>query len=66
MKTEAEVMQKIGEVISSNTHILDCKLASIDINAPRALMQLQSITALNYLYWFLGKKRPSFKYDEKE
>ncbi len=65
MKTEQEIKEQIKEVTKSYKHVLDCKLAVIDINAPRALMQLEAIAKLNTLYWVMGKKRPKFKYDIK-
>ena len=64
MKTKREVMNRIASLTASNLHILDCYPATIDINAPRALMQLAIKTALDELYWVLEKKRPQFKCDD--
>ena len=65
MKTEKAIKKQIEEVTQSYKHVLDCKLANIQINAPRALMQLEAIAKLNALYWVIEEKRPRFKYDEK-
>lgn len=64
MKTEKEIKEQIEKVTESSRHVLDCKLATIESNAPRALMQLSVIAKLDALYWILGEKRPRFKYDD--
>jgi len=65
MKTEQQIREQIEKVTQSYKHVLDCKLAEIQINAPRALMQIHGIAKLDALYWVIGEKRPRFKYDEK-
>lgn len=64
MKTEREVRKQIAKVTSENVHVLDCHLATVQVNAPRALMQLSIITSLDWLYWVLGEERPRFKCDD--
>ena len=64
MKTENEIRETIKKVTQLYKHVLDCKLAEIEINAPRALMQLSASTKLDALYWVIGEPRPKFKYDE--
>lgn len=66
MKTEQEVREKIRKTTEQYQHVLDGGRASLLVNAPRALIQIEAITALNYLYWILSEKRPQFDYDTKE
>ena len=66
MKTEKEIREKIKDVTESYQHVLDCKLANVTENAPRALMQLQSTSILDALYFVIGEKRPQFKCDKME
>ena len=65
MKNEKEIREIIGTVTASNQHVLDCYPATIDINAPRALMQLAAVSRLEVLYWVLGEERPRFKCDDR-
>lgn len=65
-KSEDEVRAKILSLTDDNKHVLDCGPATVEINAPRALMQLASQTQLDVLYWFLGEKRPRFKCDDRK
>jgi hypothetical protein len=64
LKTEKEIRAKIKKVIEDHKHVLDCKLAGIFSNAPRALEQVSTTSQLNSLYWILGEKRPKFEYDK--
>ena len=64
MKTEKEIQEEIKKVTESYRHVLDCGLATIEINAPRALMQLAATEKLDTLYYILGEKRPKFKCDD--
>lgn len=67
MKTEEEIRVKISEIRKGYSHVLDVGgLASIQINAPRALMQIKAIGELDILYWILGEKRPQLAYDTNE
>ena len=65
MKTEKEIKELIEKITKDYQHVLDCKVATIDSNAPRALMQLTAKVELVALCWVLGKKRPRFKCDDK-
>lgn len=65
MKTEQEIRELIAKITTDNMHVLDCYPATVDINAPRALMQLSAVAKLDELYWVLGEeKRPRFKCDD--
>lgn len=64
MKTKIEVLTEIEKVIEANEHILDCYPATVDINSPMALMQLEATSRLSTLYWVIGENRPKFKCDE--
>jgi hypothetical protein len=64
MKTEKEVREDIKNCIENNKHILNCYPATIEINSPRALMQMSACIQLAVLYDMLGEKRPKFKCDE--
>lgn len=66
MKTEKEVRHRIDAVTNQYQHILDCGLATVTVNAPRALLQIEAITSLNRLYWVLGEKRPQFGFDTEK
>jgi len=63
MKTEKEIREKIKDVTEGYQHVLDCELATIDINAPKALMQLTATSTLDALYFVIGEERPRFKCD---
>ena len=64
MKTEQEVRKEIEKFTEFNQHVLDCELATIDINAPRALMQLAATSGLKAFYCVLGEERPRFACDD--
>jgi len=63
MKIEKELREKIKKVTEAYQHVLDCELATIDINAPRALMQLTATSILDALYFVIEEERPRFKCD---
>jgi len=64
MKNESFIRTKINDFTASYQHVLDCGPATIDVNAPRALMQLAGLSTLNALYWVLGEERPRFRCDD--
>ena len=64
MKTEIEIRIKIAQITNDSLHVLDCGPATMEVNAPRAIMQITAKTALDELYWILGEKRPKFKCDD--
>jgi hypothetical protein len=64
MKSEKEIREKIKKIETDYAHILNIPPASVDINAPRALMQIQAKAELNALYWVVGEKRPAFACDD--
>lgn len=56
MKTEKEIQEQIKQIEKDNKHLLTGGLATIQINAPRALLQLSVECKLETLYWILEKK----------
>lgn len=53
-KTRKEIEDKIKEIKESYKHVLTGSLATVDINAPRALEQLAAETKLATLHWVNG------------
>ena len=51
-----EVEAKIAEVEKNFEHVLRGSLATVDINAPRALLQVSAEAQLNALSWVLGRE----------
>ena len=64
MTTEQTIRDRIKETEKDYNHVLSIPPASIAINAPRALMQLEATTILRELYWCLGQKRPTYPCDD--
>ncbi len=64
MKTKQEIENEIKKTIEDYRHVLDCGPATVEINSPRALMQLAATSKLNTLYWSIGEKRPQFTCDD--
>jgi len=64
MKTEKEINTLIVNTRLRYKHVLDCGPATIEVNAPRGLMQIEATTMLNTLYWVVGTKRPRFTCDD--
>ena len=64
MKTEKEVRAAIAEITTRYKHVLDCGLATIQINGARSLMQVEACALLSALYSVLGEKRPTFPCDD--
>lgn len=56
MKNEKEIRAKIAEIEKSHGHVLTGSLATVGINAPRALMQISAETQLKALHWVLGSE----------
>lgn len=54
MKSEEEIKAEIKEIEKNYSHVLTGSLATVTINAPRALMQLDAETKLSTLHWVLG------------
>ncbi len=61
--SKKEIENLIFEITEQNKHILDCYPATVDINAPRALLQIAAKAKLEVLYLLLKEKRPTFKCD---
>ncbi len=66
MKTEKQIRDFIAKTTADNLHVLDCYPATVQINAPRAMMQSAATTILNVLYDILEEERPKFKCDDFE
>lgn len=64
MKTEQEIRNKIKEVEKAYDHVLKGGMATVEVNAPRALMQLSATSLLDGLYFALGKKRPEYEHEK--
>jgi hypothetical protein len=56
MKTEEEVRKRIEAINKDYYHVLhNGGLATIEVNAPRALIQLDAVARLETLHWILGE-----------
>lgn len=66
MKTEQEIRQMIKELTEKHQYLFDMPPATVQINAPRALMQLAAIVKLETLYTVLNEERPDFIYDKRK
>jgi len=62
--TVKQIKAAIKKTTDGYQHVLDCGPATIQINAPRALMQIEAIARLDTLYATLGEKRPLFRCDD--
>lgn len=56
MKTESEIKARIKKLETDYEHVLTGSVATLQINAPRALSQISAETTLATLYWFLDKE----------
>lgn len=64
MRPEKEIREKIKKIEKDYAHILNIPPASTQVNAPRALMQIQAKAELNALYWVINEGRPTFVCDD--
>ncbi len=55
MKTKEDIMVLIGQIKQDFEHVLKGSPATVQINAPRAIMQIQAVSQLRALYWVLGE-----------
>lgn len=53
MKTEKDIRIRIAQIKQENEHLLSGSLATVDINAPRALGQIAVKKMLETLYWVI-------------
>lgn len=56
MKDKRAIEAEINRIATDNEHVLTGSLATVQINAPRALMQISAESRLATLYWVLGRK----------
>lgn len=54
MKTEREIKACIRQTKKDYAHVLHGSQATLLINAPRAVLQLEAETKLRMLHWVLG------------
>ena len=54
MKTAQQINDKIKEIEKAFSSVLSGSIATVEINAPRALMQLSAEEMLKTLHWVLG------------
>ena len=66
MRNEEEIRIAIKEIEESYNHVLEGDFALIQINAPRALMQLEATAKLGVLYWVIGESRPVYDFEGKK
>jgi replication initiation and membrane attachment protein DnaB len=59
VKSQEEVEARIKEIEEKFNHVLTGSVATIQINAPRALQQLAAENQLETLHWILGTKYES-------
>lgn len=59
MKTQREIANQIRKIQKDYQHVLIGELSNIQVNAPRALMQLEAEAMLIALNWCLGKQYKS-------
>lgn len=56
MRSKQEIKHRIREVKADYAHVLRGSLATVQINAPRALLQVQAEAKLATLHWVLCKE----------
>lgn len=59
MTSQNEVEARIRKIEKDYAHVLTGSLATVHVNAPRALMQAEAEAILRSLYWVIGKKYKS-------
>jgi len=59
VRTREEVETKIREIEDNFSHVLTGSVATVFINAPRALEQVAAESKLATLHWALGRKYKS-------
>lgn len=55
MKTHKDIVDKIHSIEDAYKHVLSGSIATLAINAPRALEQLTAETKLRTLNWVIGR-----------
>lgn len=65
MISEKLVERVIDQIVRARGHLLNRGPATVDVNAPVALMQVGSTAQLDVLYALLRKERPRFKCDDR-
>lgn len=59
MKSEQEIRAQIADLEMAYASVLNGSAATVQVNAPRALMQMGASSELSALYWVLGEKYES-------
>lgn len=65
MRTKEQVKERIKQIETAYSHVLEIGPATLDVNAPRALMQLEALNWLDILYWTIGEPRPKYVCDDR-
>lgn len=65
MKTEQEIRDHIAGLRRRYAHVLTGERSTVQINAPRALLQVFIETALGELLWVLDEEFKSELHDER-
>lgn len=55
MKKEKDIRILISQIKQDYEHVLKGSPATIQVNQPRAVMQIYAISRLEILYWVLGE-----------
>jgi len=63
MKPEHAILEKIAQVTQDFDHVLRAGPATVDVNAPRCLLQIQATALLDALYWIVDDTRPRYPCD---
>lgn len=66
MKTEQEIRNRIKDIEENYRHVLNGRMATVQENAPRALMQLSATSMLDGLYFALGESRPKYEHEKEQ
>lgn len=59
LRTHKEILEEIAKTQKDYKHILTGSVATVTINAPRALLQCSVESKLQTLHWVIGKKYKS-------
>lgn len=59
MKTQEEIIREIKQTVYDNMHVLTGSVATVQVNAPRALQQVTIENKLRALYWVIGQEYKS-------
>ena len=55
MRSEKDIRIRIAQIKQENEHLFSGSLATVEINAPRALGQIAVVNQLQVLSWTIGE-----------